>query len=393
MDMITAITVLLVFFALGDVVAKLTGGTISMVLFTSLAFLVAFWLGLPVSIFDDSNLLAIGTFMVGLMITSLGTMLDFKQLKEQWKAALTSLLAVSAIAVVLYFVGSLLVGREMALVSSPIIAGGSAATIIITSELEQMGLSAIAVFAVLVYVTQKFVGIPVASAMLKKEARRIVKEMELNPVSAEKEKTAAEGQDVPTKKSLKFFPAFSKDLQTPFILLAKLSLVVVLCQQIGNWTGISVFILYLVLGVVFAEIGFLEKDILKKSGSHGFVIFITMCVIFTNLSQATPDMILSYLPSLITVLLLGVVSVTIVSLSTAKLFKMTPAMAIAVGTSCFFGFPTTYYLPYEIATAVGKNEEEKEAIIAHTLPKMLVAGFVSVTLVSVILAGIVIDFL
>ena len=53
-----------------------------------------------------------------------------------------------------------------------------------------------------------------------------------------------------------------------------------------------------------------------------------------------------------------------------------------------FGFPGTFVVSNEVASAVARNEEEKELILSQILPKMLVAGFVTVSIGSVVLAGI-----
>ena len=47
----------------------------------------------------------------------------------------------------------------------------------------------------------------------------------------------------------------------------------------------------------------------------------------------------------------------------------------------------------EVATAMGETEEQRKALLNYLLPKMLVAGFVTVTITSVVLAGFVVNIL
>ena len=68
-------------------------------------------------------------------------------------------------------------------------------------------------------------------------------------------------------------------------------------------------------------------------------------------------------------------------------------MGMSIGFSALYGFPGTYIISHEAAEAVSENEKEKEAILDHILPKMLVAGFVTVTISSVVLAGIFVNML
>jgi hypothetical protein len=68
-------------------------------------------------------------------------------------------------------------------------------------------------------------------------------------------------------------------------------------------------------------------------------------------------------------------------------------MAVALGMTCTFGFPTTMILSQEIAASTGKTAEEKLALENYFLPKMITAGLVTVTLVSVFFAGFAIHYL
>ena len=66
---------------------------------------------------------------------------------------------------------------------------------------------------------------------------------------------------------------------------------------------------------------------------------------------------------------------------------------MSLGISCTFGFPTTMLIPQEVSEAIGRDEREKAAILNYLLPKMLTAGFVTVTIASVLIAGFVVNML
>jgi hypothetical protein len=76
-----------------------------------------------------------------------------------------------------------------------------------------------------------------------------------------------------------------------------------------------------------------------------------------------------------------------------KLFKYSWALSIAIGISCMFGFPGTFIVSQEVCQAVSDTPEEKDFLLAHILPKMLVAGFTTVTIASVVLAGVLVKYL
>jgi len=56
-------------------------------------------------------------------------------------------------------------------------------------------------------------------------------------------------------------------------------------------------------------------------------------------------------------------------------------------------FPADYILTIEAVKSVSKNDEEYNYAIEQMLPKMLVGGFVTVTITSVILAGFFVKLL
>ena len=68
-------------------------------------------------------------------------------------------------------------------------------------------------------------------------------------------------------------------------------------------------------------------------------------------------------------------------------------MSVAVGLTSLYGFPGTMILSQEAARSVGETEEEKAVIEGEILPKMIIAGFSTVTITSVIITGIIVSFL
>jgi len=54
-----------------------------------------------------------------------------------------------------------------------------------------------------------------------------------------------------------------------------------------------------------------------------------------------------------------------------------------------FGFPGTMVLSQEAARAAADTEDERKAFEGAILPKMIVAGFATVTITSVIVTGII----
>lgn len=71
-----------------------------------------------------------------------------------------------------------------------------------------------------------------------------------------------------------------------------------------------------------------------------------------------------------------------------RLLGITPAMAFACSLTALYGFPADYIITKDVIDTLTDDAAEREALTAHLLPPMLVAGFVTVTMVSVVLAGL-----
>ena len=68
-------------------------------------------------------------------------------------------------------------------------------------------------------------------------------------------------------------------------------------------------------------------------------------------------------------------------------------MCYAIVLNAFSGFPINMLITTEALNMNTEEGDEREAISAEVMPKMLIAGFVCVTIVSVLLAGVLVKFL
>ena len=169
----------------------------------------------------------------------------------------------------------------------------------------------------------------------------------------------------------------------------------VIAYYAAKLTGgkVHYFVMCLLMGALFFSLGFLEKGILAKTNSSGLITFFVTILIFSNLATTTPQQVLSVLPALALTALLGVGGTAAAGFVLGKLLNVPFGLAVSLGISCTFGFPTTMLIPQEVSEALGRNEKEKAAILNYLLPKMLTAGFVTVTIASVLIAGFVVNML
>lgn len=388
MTAVQAFCILLAIFALGEIVAEKTRAILSATLVIAIVLLIAFWCGLPVNIFDMAAVTSIGNILIGVLITSMGTMIDFPELKRQWKTVVISLICVICGVGLIIVVCPVLIGHDMAIAGAPIFAGANTAALLMTSALTEKGLADLSSFVILVLVIQNFVGIPVASILLRRDAKAFLKDKANIALYAKMDETDT---TVARKKLIQLPAVFNR----PSVKLLKLGLVAALSQFCAGLTNgtIHFFVFALLYGVLFSELGFLEKNILPETDSNGLIIFTTTVIIFTNLANTTPQQLASMIVPLILLLVVGVIGVGIAGLILSKVLHVAPGLAISLGLTCTFGFPTTMFIPKEVSVAMASNEEERAALENYMLPKMVTAGFVTVTISSVLIAGVVVKML
>lgn len=174
---IFAFAVFALFFGIGDFIASKTKGIISSVVVGSMIFVVLF----SSDIFPKDALASTGIISlmasIGLflMVVGVGTEIDLKGLLEEWRTVVIALAGMAGIAVSVFTIETLIIGREYALISAAPISGGLLATIIASNAANEVGRTDLATFASLVMSFQILVGMPLASFCLKKESSRLLK--------------------------------------------------------------------------------------------------------------------------------------------------------------------------------------------------------------------------
>ncbi len=390
MTAILSAAVIFVVFAAGDMISAKTKAIVSMLLVASVVFLAGFWTNIfPQTLFADSTLLSMAGLLVTMLLVHLGTTIKLRDFGAQWRTVIISALACVAISVAVYFLGQLIVDRGFALVGAPILSGGVVATLQMTEMANNASRPELAVFATLVMCAQGFVGYPVASLCLKSEAKRLKRNIDAGSVSLAPVNAA---QATARKKLI---PALPAKYNTPNTIIAKVILVALLSTWVSSLfnDAVNKLVWCLIFGVLLKELGFLDEDALGKANATGIVMPIITLSIFTNLASATPEMVGSMVVPLLVCVVIGTIAFSLVSILVGKLFGYSWQMSMAIGSSCLFGFPGTVIISNEVSESTGTTEEEKAYISAQIMPKMLVAGMVTVSITSVLVAGVMCKWL
>ncbi|MGX7150286.1 hypothetical protein [Enterococcus ureasiticus] len=391
MAQMTAFTLLMGILYIGDVVSSKTKAWISSVFVCAVLFVIGYWTFFPENIVEIAGIPpVVATLLMYLLITNMGTLLSIKELANQWKTIVITLSGILGIVVLLLTVGSLVFDYKTVLVAVPPLVGGVVSSLIMSEAAQTAGLTSLSVLAILIYVMQGFAGYPLTSIMLKKEGKRMLEKYrsgEWIPVHEQENGQTETDEEIP-----RLFKNIPAKYHTDFSRIFRLAIVALAAYYVSAWcapfVSISPFVLCLFFGVVASSLGFLEKQPLKKANSFGFAILGLMLFIFDGLKKATPEMLEELFLPMVGIIVIGVIGMYIFSAVVGKLLGVSKEMAFAVSLTALYGFPADYIITNEVIQSLTEDEKEKEALTSHMMPPMLVAGFITVTIVSVVLAGI-----
>lgn len=393
MSQMLALVLVVAILFIGDLVAVRTKAWVPSVFVSAVLFLLGYWTFFPQDIVALAGVPpAVASMLIYLLITNMGTLLSVQELMKQWKTILISLAGILGIVVILLSVGTLLFDLQTVLVAIPPLVGGIVSALIMSEGAAGAGLTMLSVFAIVIYVIQGFAGYPLTSFMLKKEGKMLLGKYR----SGELEKKS-ESKDGSEPQELKLFRKMPKKYNTDYFKFFRLAIVGYLAylasELIAPLFTISPYVLCLLFGVIATSIGFLERQVLQKANGFGFAILGLMLFVFDGLKVATPEMMVDILYPLIGCIVLGVIGMYIFSFIMGKVLKVSKEMAFAISLTALYGFPADYIITNEVIVALTEDEKERDVLTSHMLPPMLVGGFISVTIVSVVLAGIFVGFL
>lgn len=393
MSQMLALTIVLAILYIGDIVATRTKAWIPSVFVCAVLFLIGYWTFFPKDIVSIAGIgPVVATMLMYLLITNMGTLLSLKELKNQWKAIVISLAGIVGIIAILFTIGAMIFDLKTMIVAVPPLVGGVVAALVMSEGASAAGLEDLAVFAIVIYVIQGFAGYPITSIVLKREAKRLLKEHHQGNLQSVTQEEVEQSSEQP-----KLFRKIPSKYNTEYFKFFRLAFVGLLAYgtstALAPIVTVNALVLCLVFGVLASTFGFLERQPLQKANGFGFAIMGLMLFIFDGLKQASPEMLMRIIVPLVVSIILAVIGMYIFSFIAGKVLKVSPNLAFAVSLTALYGFPADYILTNEVVKSSTTDEKERDMLLSHMLPPMLVGGFISVTITSVILAGIFVNWL
>ncbi|WP_404393681.1 hypothetical protein [Humibacillus xanthopallidus] len=390
-----AFVVVMLVWTISDFVAKKTKSLLSSLFVASIIFLIGFLTDIfPEDLLASSSLLALAGVVVGFIIVHLGTMISLDDFKKQWKTFLIGVATVIGIGVALLVAGLIFGSRitgsvadgyaqalDFIVAGTGALSGGTISVLIVQEAALGVGLTSIAVFPVLIAALQGLIGFPLTSIILRKEAARLKSEYRAGNL------VVAEADDPAAADTSKLPSALRTTAGTLFVV----GVVVLISIGINNLTDgiLNTFVVALLLGITLRTTGIFKPSVLAGIDSLGLMMIAIMILVFGPLATVQPSDVSALAFPLLLAFLFGVVGIAGFSALVGKLLGYSIPMSVAIGLTSLYGFPGTMILSQEAAKGAGESPEEIAAIEHEILPKMIVAGFATVTITSVIVTSII----
>ncbi|WP_393965627.1 hypothetical protein [Exiguobacterium sp. S22-S28] len=388
MQPIIAFTIIMLIWTVSDYISKKTKALLSSLFVASIIFLIGFKTNLfPEDLLPTSALLPLGQTVVGMIIVHLGTLISLDEFKRQWKTFLIGVSAVIGISVLLFTIGRLFLDTNYVLSAIAAVSGGTISVIIVQEQALNAGLISVAVFPVLIAALQGLIGFPLTSVILRKEALRIRDGVRDGSIT---KKAALDPAESPEKQTI-----LPEPFQTTAGTLFVVGVVVIVSSFLSGLTNgwLNTFVIALLLGIALRATGVLKPNVLNGIDAYGLMMLAILLIIFGPLATTSfADLVELFVPLLIA-FILGVLGIVLFAMLAGKFLGYSYPMAIAIGLTSLYGFPGTLILSQEAAKNIGETEDEVQIIEDEILPKMVVAGFSTVTITSVFITGILASFI
>lgn len=394
MNPVLAFVVVMAVWTVSDLVARRTRSLLSSLFVASLIFLVGFLTDVfPEDLLSSSALLALGGVVVGFIIVHLGTLISIDDFRKQWRTLLVGIATVVGIGVALLAASALFGDRapagydgvasalDFVVAGTGALSGGTISVLIVQEAALGYGLTAVAIFPVLIAALQGLVGFPLTSVILRREARRLKQEYRAGNLRA----TATVDAEAETATRL---PAA---LRTTAGTLFVVGVVVLVSIGVDDLTDgvLNTFVVALLLGITLRATRVLKPSALAGIDALGLMMISILILVFAPLAGVSPADVSALAFPLLLAFVFGLAGIALFAGVTGKLLGYSVPMSIGIGLTALYGFPGTLILSQEAARGAGETPEEVAAIEGDILPKMIVAGFSTVTITSVVVTSLI----
>lgn len=377
-DMLQCGLIVLVLMVLGEIVSHRMKAAIPAILVSALLYLGAVWTGIvPNTLVQTSGLTTLTGIAMMFVILNMGASIDLKELMANWKVvALAAISYFCQIAITIAVI-SFLFNRNMAIGCLP---GGASVALMVQERARSLGYNEVILLSAMLISVKGLVSCPLASFFVKKEVKRRLKE----GIEIKKEEE--------WENSLQLKSSGIK-VESSFAALLRFFLAAWIASRLEMVTGVSRYVFCLVLGVLLTRMGFLYKNIMDQTKSHGMLMLMMMTMVLEGFSSSTPELFAKMMIPVACVLTVEVLSITLNTCLFKRFFGFSNEMSFLICLNVMVGFPLNMMLAQDIIGFLVKDPEEQNVLNAEIATRMVIAGFTSVTFLSTVTMGVLVGFI
>ena len=313
-DLIQCGMLVLGLMVVGEIVSRYMKAAIPAILISALLYLACVWGGiLPNTLIVDSGLTMLTSISMMFVILNMGASTNVRELMDNWKVvALAGTSYFCQIGIMLCVIG-LLFGWNMAIGSLP---GGASVALMVQERARSLGYDEVVLLSALLLSVKGLISCPLASYFLKREVIRLLRTGFRMDMPQEEEEVKK-----PNRKETALGREISKH-ESPYLSLFRFFILAWLASRLEMLCGVSRYVFCLLLGVLMAHLGFLHKDEMDRTKSHGMLMLMMMTAALNGFSSATPELFMQMMKPLVCVLAVEVVSIFLISTVLGKRFGL-----------------------------------------------------------------------
>jgi hypothetical protein len=145
---------------------------------------------------------------------------------------------------------------------------------------------------------------------------------------------------------------------------------------------------YVIFAIAAANIGLLERSPLEACSSRGIVYLALLSLLLNSFASVSGADILAQLVPSVGTILIGAAGIIVFGFIAGKLFRASPWISIAIGFTCYLGYPGSQIVVEETVRGSDLAADEQKAANDILIPRMVIGYFVA-SITSVIIAGII----
>ena len=342
------------------------------VLVAGVVLIALVWSGvLPRTIVDDTGLTGATQIAVMLTVLDMGASTNLRQL---WENRTVVFLSASSLvfqtAMLLLVVGSIF-GLNTAVAGLP---GGTSTAMIVQERAKMLGYEQFVTLSVVLVSVQNMIGGPLLALLVRHE----VADMRRNGTLMPETVLAASGKP-DTEKETPVYLSFLR-LAVGAWIAARLELL----------TGFSRYAYCLIVGILLSELGFLKKSDMTNTQIRGFTMLLLMFMILSGFCASSPESFKQILLPFICVILTDLAAICVYCLIVGRRLGFSKCMSIAIGAEIMIGFPLNMMIAENIIDMVTDDRGERAYLMNEIGTKLILAGFTSITSLSVVFASLLI---